>query len=190
MNESKNDKKINIIDEALDWIETLVLYCFIALLIFTFVCKLVIVDGPSMEPTLYNNQKLIVSNLFYKPQNGDIIIFNNKTSLMEKTLVKRVIATEGQRVKIDFETGFIYIDGTGPIKEGYIKDATTLVENYETYYEKDEDGYITVPEGCVFVLGDNRNNSTDSRSASVGFVPVDNIIGKVIFRIFPFKLYL
>ena len=189
MNDNNNPQKNKLVDEILDWIETLVLYCFVALLIFTCICKLVIVDGPSMEPTLYNNQKLIVSNLFYTPKSGDIIIFNNKTSLMEKTLVKRVIATEGQKIKIDFDSGFIYIDGEGPISEDYIKSATTLEENFNSYYEKDENGYVTVPESCVFVLGDNRGNSTDSRSAAVGFVPVDNIIGKVIFRIYPFKLF-
>ena len=176
-----DNKKIDIIDEVLDWIETLVLYCFIALLLLSFVLKLIAVDGSSMEPTLLNGQRLIATNLFYEPENGDIVIFNNPNSKLNKTLVKRVIATEGQTVSIDFENGKVFVDGK-ELDEPYIKELTKERENF---YAKE----VTVPEGHIFVMGDNRNNSTDSRSNAVGMVPVDCIIGKAVLKIFPFKFY-
>lgn len=174
------DNKSNIVDEVLDWIETLVLYCFIALLLLSFVFKLIAVDGQSMEPTLSNGQRLIATNLFYKPENGDIVIFNNPDAKLNKTLIKRVIATEGQTVSIDFDNGKVFVDGK-ELVEPYIKELTKERENF---YQSE----VTVPEGHVFVMGDNRNNSTDSRSSAVGMVPVDCIIGKAVLRIFPFNI--
>lgn len=188
MDNNNSGKKLDIIDEILDWLETLVLYCFIALLLFSFVFKLVIVDGDSMLPTLENGQRLIVSNLFYTPKNGDIIIFNNENPRLNKTLVKRVIATEGQTISIDFNNGIVKVDGE-VIDEPYIKDATKVPENFDTFYTKNSDGSVTVPEGYVFVMGDNRMNSTDSRSSAVGFVSVDSIIGRTIFRLYPFTRF-
>lgn len=170
-----------IIEEVLDWIETLVLYCFIALLLLTFVFKLVAVDGNSMNPTLENGQRLITSNLFYTPKYGDIIIFQNPEAKNKKVLVKRVIATEGQTVAIDFDKGEVKVDGE-VLDEPYIKELTS----YRADFFQNE---VTVPEGCVFVMGDNRNNSTDSRSNLVGMVPEDTIIGKVILRLSPFSFF-
>lgn len=175
------DNKNTLFDEFLDWAETLVLYCFIALLLLTFVVKLVIVDGNSMNPGLEDGQKLITANFFYKPKYGDIVIFQNPDAKLNKTLVKRVIATEGQTVAIDFEKGEVKVDGK-VLDEPYIKELTKERENF--YADQ-----VTVPEGCVFVMGDNRNKSTDSRSSLVGMVPVDTIVGKAIIRIFPFKIF-
>lgn len=189
---NENDKLSLIVDEVLDWCETLVLYCFVALLIFTFVLRLVIVDGDSMIPTLKNKQKLIVVSLFYKPQQNDIVIFNNKNVSLEKVLVKRVIAVGGQKLRIDFNNGIVYVDNK-ILDEPYINNITTSREDYETIYDSystDADGNITIPEGYVFVMGDNRQNSTDSRSARVGLVHEDNIIGKAVFRLFPFKSFI
>lgn len=188
MDNNNSEKKIDIVDEILDWLETLVLYCFIALFLFSFVFKLVIVEGDSMLPTLENGQRLIVSNLFYTPKNGDIIIFNNENPRLSKTLVKRVIATEGQTVRIDFNNGTVWVNDE-IIDEPYIKDATKISEDYNTFYKKNSDGSVTVPEGYVFVMGDNRMNSTDSRSSAVGFVSVDSIIGRTIFRLYPFTRF-
>ena len=176
----ENKKKIDILDETLDWIETLVLYCFIALLLLSFVFKLIAVDGSSMEPTLKDGQRLIATNMFYKPKKGDIVIFNNENSRLNKTLVKRVIATEGQKVKIDFDAGKVYVDGK-ELNEPYIKEFTKQRENFFA----DE---VTVPKGHIFVMGDNRNNSTDSRSNLVGMVPVENVIGKAVLRLYPFSI--
>lgn len=173
--------KNKILDEILDWMETLILYCFVALLLLSFVFKLVAVDGNSMNPTLENGQKLITTNLFYTPKYGDVIIFQNPDAINKKVLVKRVIATEGQTVAIDFDNGIVKVDGE-VLDEPYIKDITT---NRLDFYQSE----VVVPEGCVFVMGDNRNNSTDSRSNAVGMVPVDTIIGKVLFRIAPFTFF-
>lgn len=181
MSENNENKRTYVIDEILDWAETLILYCFVAILLLSFVVKQVIVDGDSMLPSLNDGERLIVTNFFYKPKCGDIVIFNNNNPRLEKTLVKRVIATEGQKVKIDFTEGVVYVDGK-EIDEPYVNTATNLREDF--YYEE-----VTVPEGHIFVLGDNRNNSTDSRSSFVGFVSEDCIIGKAVFRIYPFKFF-
>lgn len=173
-------EKINVLNEILEWLETLIFYCFIALLLLTFVFKLILVDGDSMKPTLENGQRILAYNLFYKPEQGDIIIFNNENPALEKVLIKRVIAVEGQTVDFDFEKGEVIVDGK-VLDEPYIMELTRLREDFA--------GKVTVPDGCVFVLGDNRNNSTDSRSSYVGMVSEKAIIGKAVFRLFPFKFF-
>ena len=179
--ELQTDKnKPNILNEILEWAESFVFCFFIALLLFSFIFKIVIVDGNSMLPTLKNGERLIVSNLFYTPKQKDIIIFNNQGKGFDKTLVKRIIATEDQKVNIDFNNGIVYVDGA-PIPEDYINDLTHLQQDFT-----DE---VTVPKGHVFVMGDNRNNSKDSRNDEVGMVSVDSIIGKAYFRIYPFKIF-
>lgn len=131
-----------------------------------------------MLPTLQDKDRLIVSYLFYTPKNGDIVIVNCDNPALDKVIVKRVIATAGQTVDIDFATGDVKVDGT-QLKEDYIKDLTRLDEGGHNYP-------VTVPEGCIFVMGDNRMNSKDSRSPEVGFVPLDDVLGKVVLRVFPF----
>ncbi|NLZ45734.1 MAG: signal peptidase I [Clostridiales bacterium] len=146
----------------------------------SFVFKIIIVDGKSMVPTLDSGERLIVSNLGYTPKQKDIIIFNNENKIFTKTLVKRIIATEGQTVNIDFNNGIVYVDGKA-IAEDYINDLTHLQQDFV--------GEVTVPKDHVFVMGDNRNESKDSRNSEVGFVPVKSIIGKAILRIYPFKFF-
>lgn len=177
----KFSEKSILIDDIFDWLETLVLYCFIALLLLTFVFKLVVVDGNSMNPTLVDGQRLITTNVFYTPKYGDIVIFQNTEAINKKVLIKRVIATEGQTVSIDFDKGEVKVDGK-VLDEPYIKELTT---NRLDFYQNE----VVVPEGCVFVMGDNRNNSTDSRSNMVGMVPTDTIIGKVVLRLSPFSFF-
>ena len=130
-----------------------------------------------MEPTLWNGDRLLVLNsiLCGDYQYGDIVILRKDTFMLEP-IVKRVIATEGQTVDIDFSAGTVYVDGE-PLQEDYIAELTFLEEG--TQFP------LTVPEGSIFVLGDNRNHSSDSRKASLGTVDVRYVIGRAVFLAFP-----
>lgn len=177
----EEEKKISGSENLFEWVETLVIAFFAVILFFTFVFRLAAVNGESMLPTLVDKDRLIVSYLFYTPKNGDIVIVNNDNPALEKVIVKRVIATEGQTVDIDFDSGEVKVDGK-VLQEDYINNLTLLDEGGHSYP-------VTVPENCVFVMGDNRMNSTDSRDSRVGFVPEDEILGKVSLRIFPFSRF-
>lgn len=152
-----------------DWVQCLVGALVIGILVFMFVGRVIGVDGTSMYPTLHDYDKLIISNVFYKPDNGDIVVLQTDT-FGEDPIVKRVIATEGQTVDIDFNEGIVYVDGVA-LDEPYVNSPTNKREDFN--------GAVTVPEGCIFVMGDNRNASTDSRSNSVGMVDERCVIGKV-----------
>lgn len=177
----EEEKKISGSENLFEWVETLVIAFFAVILFFTFVFRLAAVNGESMLPTLVDKDRLIVSYLFYTPKNGDIVIVNNDNPALEKVIVKRIIATEGQTVDIDFDNGEVKVDGK-VLQEDYINDLTLLDEGGHDYP-------VTVPENCVFVMGDNRMNSLDSRDSRVGFVPEDEILGKVSLRIFPFSRF-
>jgi signal peptidase I len=163
--------------EVYDWIQCVVVALVFCVLLFSFFVRLVDVIGSSMYPTLENADKMLVSDLFYTPKQGDIIVFQ-KESFMEEPLVKRIIAVAGQTVDIDFDTGTVYVDGQA-IDEPYIAEPTnTQLDFY---------GPVTVPDGCVFVMGDNRNHSNDSRDDRIGFVDVRSIMGKVYLTVYPLK---
>ncbi len=162
--------------ELLEWIESLAIAVVAALLIVNFVFTLVRVSGASMEPTLQNNNSLFVLRLGYEPKNGDIIVFK-PVGDPKKHYIKRVIATEGQEV--DIRDGKVYVDGE-ELSEPYIQGTT--YDRYNTVYPK------IVPEDCVFALGDNRENSRDSRDMTgVGMIKEKDIVGKAWFRLFPFN---
>ena len=167
--------KFDLKKEIMDWGVSIVVAVIIALIIRTYVFTLVKVDGPSMNPTLTHGDTLYTNRFLYTPKNGDIIIFRPPNS-PKTPYVKRVIATAGQTVDIDSFTGDVTVDGN-VLDEPYIKEPLRSAGNM--------DYPCTVPEGHVFVLGDNRNNSRDSRDASVGLIPEDNIIGKALFRLLP-----
>lgn len=162
--------------EIYDWMQSLVFALIICIIVFVFIFRIVDVSGDSMNPTLLNGDKLVVSDVFYKPKQGDIVIFR-KDEYKAEALVKRVIATEGQTIEIDFDRGRVYVDGE-LIDEPYIAEPT--------HNQLDFQGPQTVPEGCVFVMGDNRNASSDSRRAQIGMVDERLIVGKVLLRVFPF----
>jgi len=169
------ENKLSTRGEIYEWIQSVVGAIVFCVLVFTFVVRIVDVKGPSMNPTLENGDKMLVSDLFYKPKNGDIVIFR-KDEYKSEALVKRVIATEGQTIEIDFDKGIVKVDGVA-LDEPYIAAPTVN--------QLDFTGKQVVPEGCVFVMGDNRNDSTDSRKAEIGMVDERLIIGKVYFVIFP-----
>lgn len=147
-------------------------------LVFLIFFRIVIVSGDSMYNTLLDGDYLLLlSNVFYQePQYGDIIVASKDSYDDGTPIVKRVIATEGQTVDIDFSTGTVYVDGIA-LKEDYIHTPTTLAEGVEFP--------LTVDEGCIFVLGDNRLRSKDSRSPEIGLIDTRQVIGKAIFLVFP-----
>ena len=163
--------------ELYEWVQALVCSVLAVVILFTFVIRLIGVDGRSMVPTLQHGDRLLVLNsmLYDDYQSGDIVVLRKDTFLKDP-IVKRVIATEGQSVDIDFSTGSVYVDGS-LLKEDYINELTFLEEGTEFP--------LTVPENSVFVMGDNRNHSSDSRDSRLGTVDERYVIGKAVFLAFP-----
>ena len=163
--------------EIYDWLQCVVSAIICGIFIFVFIGRTIGVDGRSMMDTLHDNDRVIMTNLFYTPKKGDIVVFQAPAKSFGGTpLVKRVIAVGGQTVDIDFKTGEVFVDGV-------VQDEPYIYE--PTRNRIDFQGEITVPEGHIFVMGDNRNNSTDSRSNSVGLIDTRQILGKVMFVLIP-----
>lgn len=175
--DSKNPSGAKGRAEVYDWIQCIIFALVFCVLLFVFAVRMVNVVGNSMVPTLEQSDKVVISNLFYHPKQGDIVVLRKQT-LMEEPIVKRIIATEGQTVDIDFDDGVVYVDGKA-LDEPYVNEPVHERENFE--------GKITVPEGCVFVMGDNRNHSADSRYAEIGQIRLDQVMGKVLAVVFPGK---
>ncbi len=173
------DNKTGVGQDLLDWAEAIVFSLVVVVLLFTFVFRIITVDGESMLQTLQDQDRLIVSHLFYQPQRGDIVVVNKPDGL-GKPIIKRIIALEGDEVDIDFVNGYVSVNGER-LDEPYVNTPTTT--SYDVRFP------VTVPEDCVFVMGDNRNDSTDSRDSRVGFVNEGYILGKAVFRLFPFKTF-
>ena len=190
-NEVKNDRvsekgkkapdgTLSIARSLYDWLEIFAVSIAVVFVLFAFVARIAVVDGNSMLPTLENGDKLIVRHLFYTPKQGDIVVCQSETYGMDKPLVKRIIATEGQTVRLDRENWTVYVDGE-PLNESYIYREGGYMVGWE--YPEDE---ITVKEGHVFVMGDHRNDSLDSRMLRVGQIDARYVIGEVVFRFMPF----
>ena len=151
------------------------------LLVFSLLFRVVIVKGPSMKNTLIDGDwLLLMSNVLYSnPKQGDVIVACKESYDNGTPIVKRVIATEGQTVNIDFEEGIVYVDNVA-LDEPYTLTKTNLYEGVSFP--------LTVGEGCLFVLGDNRNESKDSRSTDIGLIDRREILGKAVFVLFPGKV--
>ena len=160
-------------------VRTLVTVLAVLILVFTFVARIIVVSGPSMENTLQNGDAMLVWSLGYTPEQVDVVVLT-KRSYQEDSIVKRVIATGGQTVDIDYATGTVYVDGVA-LEEDYIK------EQMQVPSYGDMVNHVTVPEGCLFVMGDNRNQSADSRYPEIGIVDERCVIGRVVAVIFPFS---
>ena len=160
-----------------EWVQALVCSVLVVVMLFTFVIRMIGVDGHSMVPTLQDGDRLLVLNsmLYDDYKYGDIVVLR-KDTFLEEPIVKRVIATEGQTVDIDFSTGSVYVDGV-LLKEDYI--------NELTFTEEGTEFPLTVPEGSIFVMGDNRNHSNDSRDSRLGTVDARYVIGKAVVLAFP-----
>jgi signal peptidase I len=161
-----------------EWIQALVCSVLAVVLVFTFGVRLIGVDGHSMVPTLQNADRLLVSNpIFYHHYKyGDIVIVRKGAFANGEPIVKRVIATGGQTVDIDFNTGTVKVNGK-TLKENYINELTRTPEGMNFP--------LTVPKGSIFVMGDNRNDSNDSRNPQLGTVDTRYVIGRAFFLAFP-----
>lgn len=189
----KNGIRSRLLSFAAEFAEMLLITLFIVLLLFTYIFGIAVVRGESMMNTLSDGDKVIISLFYGDPEQGDIVVLNSDRkvtfgedgSLLEeegtgKCVVKRIIAVEGQELDIDFAAGVVYVDGER-LREPYLELGLTHLDEgaFTGRYP------IVIPENCVFVMGDNRSVSKDSRSGDIGLVPVDCIVGKVILRLFP-----
>ena len=157
-------------------VRLLVIMMTVFVFIFTFVARIIVVSGPSMQNTLLGGDVMLVWTLGYnEPKQGDIVVLTQR-SYQDDSIVKRVIATEGEVVDVDFDLGVVYVDGQA-LEEPYIREATYLSEGTEFPF--------AVPEGCVFLMGDNRNGSRDSRAPELGAVDERCLIGRAVFLLLP-----
>lgn len=188
--EDQNVPASKVSKDLFDWVDTVVIALISVVIIFTFFFRIATIVGPSMQNTLYSGEKVVISNLFYEPKYGDIVVISrninnnfDKPIHGSEPIIKRVIATEGQFVDIDFAEGIVYVGPDlahmTPLEEPYAKAPTTR------YFDVEFPLYVE--EGHVFVLGDNRNDSLDSRDSSIGIVDERYILGKAIYRIWPFN---
>jgi len=180
------EKKKRFAEELFEWIEIFSSALITVILLFTFIFRLVTVEGPSMKETLHEKDNLIISHLFYTPKQNDIVVIQVPSSAFPAPIIKRVIAIENQVVDINFETWEVTVDGIA-LDEPYV--------NYEPGRVMNNDSIsldslpITVEPGKIFVMGDNRNHSSDSRHSSIGQVDVRNVVGRVMMRIFPLNKF-
>lgn len=166
--------------DAFEWVEMFAVYFAIGVAVLVLLFRHCPVNGESMMGTLKNGDVLIVSVLGYTPSGGDIIVCQSESYGLDRPLVKRVIATSGQTVSIDYTEWKVTVDGV-ELDEDYVLKR----EGFDMLRSNYLDGTFTVPEGMVFVMGDNRNNSKDSRSSDIGFIDERYILGRVVLRLLP-----
>ena len=167
----------NIRRNLYEWVQALVVSVLTVMLLFTFVIRMISVDGTSMLPTLQNGDRLLVLDAAWcgELQYGDIVVLR-KENFYYEPIVKRIIAVGGQTVDIDYSTGSVYVDGK-LLEEDYI--------NEPTFDDEGMEFPVTVDEGCIFVMGDNRNASDDSRNPRLGIVDERYVLGRAVFLLFP-----
>lgn len=178
--ELKPDEQFDLKTETYDWVEAIVFSVAVVVLIFTFFFRIVGVEGSSMTNTLQDGNRVIISDVNYTPKQFDIIVLSTKA--VTKPIIKRVIAVGGQSVNIDYTANKVYVDGKA-INESFIREPMRSISGSIVSLP------VTVPKGCVFVMGDNRNDSLDSRFSVIGMIDTRNILGKAVFRIFPLNKF-
>lgn len=171
-----------------EWLQMFLGCVVAAVVLFNCVARLTRVDGESMNHTLQDGEIMLIWSLGYTPAQGDIVVLNKTPVLLHgwpgpRAIVKRVIATGGQTVDIDYSTGTVYVDGQ-PLVEPYLPE-----EMYQSYAVTMQQTHWEVPEGSIFVMGDNRNYSTDSRDSLLGAIDTDYILGKAILALWPLNRF-
>ena len=175
----KEEKPLSGAQDAYEWLQILIVALVTIILVFTFVGRIIGVDGSSMYPTLHHGDMLLLQSVGYEPKQGDVVVLTKAFRDVDGPIVKRVIAVGGQTVDIDYQTGTVYVDGEA-LDEPYLNEPME-----EPWYE--DLTSVTVPEGSVFVMGDNRNHSNDSRDVTLGTVDTRYLLGKAEFICFPFS---
>ena len=174
----KEEKPLSGAQEAYEWLQILIVALVTIILVFTFVGRIIGVDGSSMYPTLHHGDMLLLQSVGYEPKQGDVVVLTKAFRDVDGPIVKRVIAVGGQTVDIDYQTGAVYVDGE-LLEEDYI--------NEPTYVEEGTEFPLTVPEGSIFVMGDNRNHSSDSRDVTLGTVDERYVLGRAVCVLLPFQ---
>ena len=184
----EEEKKPTLAEEVFEWLDVLATAIIAVVIIFSLIFRVATVKGESMENTLFTSDKVIISNLGYTPERGDIVVVSRNANnsvedaaTSKEPIIKRVIAVGGQTVDIDFERGVVSVDGV-ELDEPYAKMPTTTKNGVQFP--------LYVPEGYIFVLGDNRGNSMDSRDSRIGdggLIDTRYVLGHAVFRIFPFN---
>jgi len=177
---SEEEKDADSLENTVyDWARCLVSAVVAVVLLFTFCVRMIGVSGPSMQNTLYSGDRLIMLNsMFCNFEQGDIVVVNAYNAALDDTIIKRIIAVGGQTVDIDFNSGIVYVDGAA-LDEPYVKELTFTTGGVEFP--------LTLAEDEVFIMGDNRNHSTDSRSSMLGPVKIDYVQGEAFFLLLPGK---
>lgn len=187
----KKPKSKSFLGELIENFEVVVYAAIAVVLIFTMGLRVCFVSGNSMNNTLQNNDWVVVSGMGYEPSRGDIIVFHmtsDKYQRLNEPMVKRVIAVGGEWIDIDFKTWTVKIADNPEMENATILDEPYRYLSPGSTLQSSHEYPLYIPEGYIFVMGDNRNNSLDSRSAEqIGLVDTRRVLGKVVLRMFPFK---
>lgn len=173
--ETEEKPGVRLESELLGWLESIVISVIVVALLITFVGRIVVVDGHSMERTLLDQERIVTTPLYTGLERGDIVVIRRKD---DTPLVKRVVAVAGETVDIDYADDFVVINGER-LEESYINGSMNTPDYKMLEFP------LEVPEGYIFVLGDNRNHSSDSRSVEIGLIDTRNVFGKAVFRVWP-----
>ncbi len=176
---AQGKKKSDLATDLFTWLQALTLALVLLVAAFAFFGRIIGVDGSSMVPTLKDGDLLLLQCVAYEPERGDVVVLRKPFAEIDSPIVKRVIAVGGQSVDIDYNSGTVYVDGEA-LDEPYINERMYLPSS-----ERERGTHWDVPEGSVFVMGDNRNASSDSRHVELGTVDTRYILGRAVCVLLP-----